>query len=228
MTASGTIKAKAFHPDYTTSAETSRSYEVVTATPTFSLAAGQYPAGSAAVVSSSTPGASISYSLDGATPTPSHPVVNSGDTIVVGNGTLKALAWKTGQTNSGVASAAHTVTGQIAAPAVSAGTYHSVALRADGAVFAWGRNANRELADGTTTMRLQPIASGGVTGATSTSVGSQFTLARLQDGRVVGWGSNGYGQLGDGSVTPRAWPVAASGITSAVAVTLGPITLWLC
>ena len=188
LSTSGTVKAKAFHSDYTASAETSRTYELVTATPTFSLAAGTYAAGTAVVVSTSTPGASISYSVDGSTPTASHPTLASGEAVVVGNATLKAMAWKAGQTNSGVATAAYSVTGHLTNPGVSGGGSHTVALRSDGAVFAWGRNAGRELADGTTTMRLQPVATDGVTGATAISVGEGFTLARLMDGRVVGWG----------------------------------------
>ncbi len=219
---SGTVKAKAFHPDYTASAETSRTYELVTATPTFSLTAGTYAAGTAVVVSTSTPGASISYSTDGSAPTPSHPTLANGDAVIVGNSTLKAMAWKAGQTNSGAASAAYSVTGHLTAPGVSGGGSHTVALRGDGTVFAWGRNAGRELADGTATMRLQPVVSGGVTGATAISVGDGFSLARLVDGRVVGWGGNGFSQLGDGTTTnPRPWPVFATGITSAAAVDAG-------
>lgn len=173
-------------------------------------------------MSTSTPGASISYSTDGSAPTPSHPTLTSGDAVIVGNSTLKAMAWKVGQTNSGAASAAYSVTGHLTAPGVSGGGSHTVALRSDGTVFAWGRNAGRELADGTTTMRLQPVATGGVTGATAISVGEGFTLARLHDGRIVGWGANGFSQLGDGTTTnPRPWPVAATGITSAVAVDAG-------
>ncbi len=45
------IKAKVFHPDYVTSAETSRAYELVTAAPTFSLAPGTYAAGTTVTVS---------------------------------------------------------------------------------------------------------------------------------------------------------------------------------
>ena len=222
LSASGTVKAKAFHPDYTASAETSRTYEVVTATPTFSLTAGTYAAGTAVVVSTSTPGASISYSVDGSVPTPSHPTLASGDAVVVGNSTLKAMAWKAGQSNSGAASATYAVTGHVAAPGLAGGTYHSVAMRSDGSLFAWGRNAGRELADGTTTMRLQPGVVGGVSGVAAITAGNGFTLARLLDGRVVGWGGNGSSELGDGTTTnPRVWPVAATGITSAVAIDAG-------
>ena len=40
--------------------------------------------------------------------------------------------------------------------AVAAGYYHSLALRSDGRVLAWGRNEAGELGDGTTTDRHVP------------------------------------------------------------------------
>ncbi len=39
------------------------------------------------------------------------------------------------------------------AVAISAGTYHSLALKAEGTVWAWGWNSNGQLGDNTTTDR---------------------------------------------------------------------------
>ena len=222
LTATTTIKAKVFHPDYVTSAETSRAYELVTAAPTFSLAPGSYAAGTAVTVSTATPGATINYTLDGAEPLVTHPTIATGASLVIGNFTLKAKAWASGQTSSPTASATYTVTGASATPAVSGGNYHSIALRGDGTVFGWGLNTGRQLADGTTTSRPLPVATGGITGVTAISVGANFTLARLSDGRVAAWGSPVSGRLGNGNtgLTPT-WPVFATGITTAVAVEAG-------
>ena len=217
-----TIKAKAFHPDYVTSAETSRAYQLVTATPTFSPTAGTYAAGSAITVSTATPGATINYTLNGSEPTASSPVIASGSTLIVGAFTLKAKASKASLTTSATATAAYEVTGTAATAGLSGSTYHSLAVRPDGVVFAWGGNSSSELGDGTTTMRLLPIMAGGVTGVAAVSAGQGFSLARLLDGRVVGWGTNYLGQLGDGTLTnPRALPVVTLGITTAVAVDAG-------
>lgn len=222
LTATTTVRAKAFHADYAASAETSRAYEVVTAAPTFSLAPGSYPAGTSVTVSAATPGATINYTLDGSEPLVTHPTIASGGSLVVGNFTLKAKAWGSGQTSSPTASAAYTVTGTSAVPAIGGGAYHSVALRSDGTLFAWGMNSGRELADGTTSQRLLPVPVGGLTGATAISVGSNFTLARLSDGRVAAWGSPQSGRLGNGTSGPTpTWPVFATGITTAVAVDAG-------
>ncbi len=134
--------------------------------------------------------------------------MTSGGTVVVGNFTLKAKAWKSSQTSSPTATAVYAVTGTATTPTVSGGSYHSLAVRSDGAVFAWGGNTSSELGDGTTTRRLLPVPTGGVTGVAAVVGGQGFSLARLLDGRVVGWGSNYLAQLGDGtSVHPRAWPV---------------------
>lgn len=221
LTATTTVRAKAFHVDYTASAETSRAYEVVTAAPTFSLAPGSYSAGTSVTVSTATPGATINYTLDGSEPLVTHPTIASGGSLVVGNFTLKAKAWGSGQTSSPTASAAYTVTGTSAVPAIGGGAYHSVALRSDGTLFAWGMNSGRELADGTTTQRLLPVPVGGLTGVTALSAGPNFTLARLADGRVAGWGSAASGHLGNGSTTTPTWPVFATGITTAVSLDAG-------
>ena len=49
------------------------------------------------------------------------------------------------------------------APMVTAGGSHTVALKADGTVVAWGSNYNGELGDGTTTDRLSPVTVTGLT-----------------------------------------------------------------
>ena len=97
-----------------------------------------------------------------------------------------------------------------------------MAVRPDGVVFAWGSNSSSQLGDGTTTMRLLPVTTGGITGVATVSAGQGYTLARLADGQVMGWGSNHLGQLGDGTtVYPRAWPVLTQGISTAVAIDAG-------
>jgi alpha-tubulin suppressor-like RCC1 family protein len=99
--------------------------------------------------------------------------------------------------------------------AVSAGSFHSLALCADGTLVAWGRNDLGQLGDNSTTSSSVPVAitnSGALSGKTvvAVSAGYYHNLALCSDGTMVAWGQNTYGQLGDGSKTNRSVPVAVS------------------
>jgi len=94
--------------------------------------------------------------------------------------------------------------------AISAGTRYSLALKADGTVWSWGRNDNGQLGDGTTTDRHTP-AKAKVTRATAIAAGASHSLALKGDGTVWAWGRNNKGQLGDGGVTDSPTPVKVKG-----------------
>lgn len=101
---------------------------------------------------------------------------------------------------------------------VAAGPAHSLALRADGKVIAWGSNSSYgALGDGTTSSRLEPVLvnhSGQLAGRTVVAVdaGFSFSVALTSDGRVFSWGYNDKGQLGNATtnVTANPLPVAVS------------------
>ena len=96
---------------------------------------------------------------------------------------------------------------------VRSGENHSVALRADGTLWAWGSNAFGQLGNGTTTGRSLPAQVAAPAAATASTTwagvaaGIRHTLARRSDGTLWGWGDNFYGQLGDGTATNRVFPV---------------------
>ena len=89
--------------------------------------------------------------------------------------------------------------------AVSAGKEHSIALKNDGTVLAWGVNWDGQLGDGTNTDRNTPVqvvgenGEGYLTDVTAISAGGYHSLALKNDGTVLAWGYNGEGQLGDGT-----------------------------
>jgi RHS repeat-associated protein len=60
--------------------------------------------------------------------------------------------------------------------AIAAGACHSLAVKSGGAVRAWGRNANGQLGDGTTTQRKTPVQVSGLTGATKVGGGDFHSL----------------------------------------------------
>jgi alpha-tubulin suppressor-like RCC1 family protein len=93
-------------------------------TPVFSVAGGSYTTEKTVAVTCATTGATVHYTLDGATPTESDPTIASGSSLTIDQTrTLKALAWKTGLGASNLASAIYTLS--VAAPSFSpaGGTY---------------------------------------------------------------------------------------------------------
>jgi alpha-tubulin suppressor-like RCC1 family protein len=101
--------------------------------------------------------------------------------------------------------------------AVAVGGNHTVALKDDGTVWAWGDNYYGQLGDGTTTNRHTPVQAKGPGGAGFLSAvaavtgGMWHTIALKSDGTVWTFGYNEYGQLGDGTTTSRSTPVQVTG-----------------
>jgi alpha-tubulin suppressor-like RCC1 family protein len=110
--------------------------------------------------------------------------------------------------------------------ALSAGNLFYVALCSDGTLAAWGRNAEGELGNGTTTDSSVPVQvdqSGVLRGKTVTGVSAAgyFCLALCSDGTVAAWGFNGDGELGDGATVDSKVPVLVdrTGVLSGKTVT---------
>ncbi len=106
--------------------------------------------------------------------------------------------------------------------AVSAGYYHSVALKNDGTVWAWGYNDYGQIGDNSNDTRTAPVqVGGGMNGLVAVSAGDYHTLALKSDGTVYAWGYNSFGQLGDNSNISKNYPVQVSGLTGVVAIAAG-------
>jgi alpha-tubulin suppressor-like RCC1 family protein len=117
--------------------------------------------------------------------------------------------------------------------ALDAGDTHSVVLRNDGTVWAWGQNSYGTIGDGATTTRDVPTQVHGpnnvgfLTDVAAIAGGNQVSLAVKTNGTVWAWGLNSNGQLGDGTTTNRTTPVQVLGpngvgfLTNVVAVAGG-------
>ncbi len=105
---------------------------------------------------------------------------------------------------------------------ISAGNNHSLALKANGAVWAWGANGNGQLGDGSTMDRSNAVQTVGVTRAIGIAGGGGQSLAVWRDGTIRAWGLNSYGQLGDGTAgTNRTTSVSTLNLSHTIVVSAG-------
>lgn len=88
---------------------------------------------------------------------------------------------------------------------IAAGLYHTVGVKADGTLWAWGENLYGQLGTGDTTRRLTATQVG--SGFAAVTAGAYHTVAVKSDGTLWAWGYNGAAQLGDGTTTQRTAPV---------------------
>lgn len=92
---------------------------------------------------------------------------------------------------------------------VSAGANatHSVAVKADGTLWAWGGNSSGQLGDGTFLRKTSPVQIGTDTDWRLAGAGENHTVALKNNGTLWAWGWNGNGWLGDGTTSQRKRPL---------------------
>ena len=87
--------------------------------------------------------------------------------------------------------------------AIAGSSYHTVALKNDGSVIAWGQNYYGQcLGTNTSGSRITSTPTGApvqilgqvLTGVSAVASGAYHTIAVKNDGTVIAWGSNGNGQ----------------------------------
>lgn len=94
--------------------------------------------------------------------------------------------------------------------AVSTGDWgksHTIALKRDGTLWAWGANQCGQIGDGTTTQRNIPIKVGKDNDWYCVALGCYYTVAIKRDGSLWSWGYNEFGQLGDGTNIDKHTPL---------------------
>lgn len=102
--------------------------------------------------------------------------------------------------------------------AVSAGSNHSLALTADGRVFAWGFNPYGDAGDGGTGTRYIAQQVPGMTNAIAVAAGGSFSMALTSAGQVYAWGYGASGRLGLGTTTNMLVPTLVSALSNVVAI----------
>src|SRR5829696_720568 len=112
--------------------------------------------------------------------------------------------------------------------AIAGGQLHSLALKEDGTVLAWGYNEQGQLGDGTNTSSSTPVQvqdpndlSGYLSGVADIAAGSSHSLALKEDGTVWAWGSNRVNELGDGTNDNSTQPVRVMNLSEVWAIAAG-------
>lgn len=98
---------------------------------------------------------------------------------------------------------------------VTAGTYHTMAIRSDGKLYAWGSNAYGQFMNGNITSTTTPLEIAGYYNQVAVTAGYGHTLVLLADGHVWGSGYNFQGQLGNGGNNDHWWRIDLRSPTTA-------------
>jgi alpha-tubulin suppressor-like RCC1 family protein len=158
---------------------------------------------------------------------PSLVAAGGGHTVVVDAGTsngLKSAGYNaSGQLGNGTSTDQDqpvTVNGLTNVTAIATGWYHTIALRSNGTVWAWGNNLYGQIGDGTKINRALPVQISGLSEVSAIAAGTYHSAA-LVNGRVWTWGNNFYGQLGDGTTTDRSVPTLVPSLSEVSAIATG-------
>ncbi len=104
---------------------------------------------------------------------------------------------------------------------VSTGMSHSLGIKSDGTLWAWGANDFGQLGDGTSTNRTLPVQIGTANDWQSVSAGTFHSMAIKNNGTLWGWGLNGNSRLGDGTTNGRIFPALVNSDTNWKSVSAG-------
>ena len=101
------------------------------------------------------------------------------------------------------------------------GLGHTLALKTNGTLWAWGYNIGGQLGKNDVISRSSPVQVGNLTTWSKIYVGSYHSVAIKTDNTFWTWGLNGNGQLGLGNVVYRLSPVQIDLSTNWASASLG-------
>ena len=90
---------------------------------------------------------------------------------------------------------------------IEVGGYHVLALDNNNNLWAWGRNENGQLGNGTTANKARPSKIETDITFVQISAGYFHSAGIDNEGKLWTWGNNFYGQLGDGTATDKMNPI---------------------
>ena len=113
--------------------------------------------------------------------------------------------------------------------AMAFGNFHTLAVRSDGSVWAFGDNVAGQLGsvtnNGVRSANATPTQVAGLTSIIDVAAGNDFSLALRSDGTVWGFGSNVNGQLGStvnvGTTNANPTPLQVPGLSGVTAIAAG-------
>jgi alpha-tubulin suppressor-like RCC1 family protein len=106
---------------------------------------------------------------------------------------------------------------------ISAGEGHSIVLKKDGTVWAWGYNGEGQLGNGAMADGHfpDPVQVSSLSNIKAIAAGERYCLALKDDSTVWAWGNNGHGQLGDGTNSHRSSRIQVNGLSDITAIAAG-------
>lgn len=156
------------------------------------------------------------YALGG-----SHTLVLTQDGMVWSVGSNRYGQLGNGATNYYFTAELQRVKGLSDVVALVAADSHSVALKRDGTVWAWGNNGAGQLGPTKAEFSSVPLQIAGLGDVKAIATGNSHVLALKGDGTVWAWGNNQIGQLGDGSKASSRVPVQVTALKDVVAIAAG-------
>jgi hypothetical protein len=106
--------------------------------------------------------------------------------------------------------------------AIAGGGAHSLAVKADGTVWAWGFNQYGQLGNGSNTNSYAPVQVSGLVHVIAAAAGDHYSLGLKADGTVWAWGRNTEGELGNGTNAETNLPVWVQGLSGIIAISAAP------
>jgi alpha-tubulin suppressor-like RCC1 family protein len=98
------------------------------------------------------------------------------------------------------------INGNISFTSITTGVFQTCGIATDGKAYCWGRNGSGQLGDGTTTMRVEPVAVIADFDFNRMSIGVDHTCGISSNDDVYCWGNGSAGKLGTRSSDNKLVP----------------------